>query len=293
MLRKTLLALSALCLALSAGATIASDEDLIYRGSDLWKTSPTGPSQLYFADHPIPAGFFCSGSAPFTDLVRFRGEPLASEPAGALGNTDTIVERIDDAVFDSSGVATTRIRMRALSMESIEPIATGCGPYHVSVKLEGEQPVTEMTIFRNSELGGYFHAPLELVVRITFTPVTLKGEFRSLRPVFEDKRDGWDYQPLSIVHSLRLPADPDASWTSFPGQGGVSFGDPVKVDSDGNGSMDINVQKTSNFYGGWWDRAGQPSRSRVALGTRLTNALSPVLHLDIHSVEPPDDDGKN
>jgi hypothetical protein len=56
--------------------------------------------------------------------VTLRGVPWAASPAHSLGNTDTVVERLDDAVFDADGMATTRIRLVALSLESIEPICT-------------------------------------------------------------------------------------------------------------------------------------------------------------------------
>src|SRR5262245_58170040 len=107
--------------------------DTLYRGIDTWGTKPDGRSFHDFSRNPLPAGFFCARSAPFIGRVALRGEPIASNEPKLLGMTDTIIERIDDATFDSRGEATTRIRFRGLSLVSISPIQTACGTYKVRV----------------------------------------------------------------------------------------------------------------------------------------------------------------
>src|SRR5215831_12925660 len=105
-------ALIALVAALISGSP-AFAGDAIHNGVDLWMTV-AGFAQTSFADEPIPAGFFCEGSKPFTGTVKFKGAPLAVEPAGSLGAIDTVVRRLDDAQFDAKGEATTRIQLMAL-----------------------------------------------------------------------------------------------------------------------------------------------------------------------------------
>ena len=84
---------------------------------------------------------------------------------------DTVIERLDDAVFNAKGTAVTRIQFRALSLVSIAPIKTACGAFHVYVSLGGQQRVTTMNIHRTQEGGGSFVAPLAVDARMTFIPV--------------------------------------------------------------------------------------------------------------------------
>src|SRR5215203_1544308 len=148
------------CLVITAvlvALPLSAAQNIIYRGVDLWNTTDDGSTHVDFAKKPIPAGFFCSTSLPFTGRIEFRGVPIATGVARELGTTDTIVERLDDAVFNKRGVATTRIRFRALQMESIAPIKTTCGSFNVRVQLaEVEQPVTRMRIVRENKDGGRF-----------------------------------------------------------------------------------------------------------------------------------------
>src|SRR5262249_28673191 len=134
----------ALILALAAAAPVFATE-AIPAGVDLWATA-AGRTHTSFASNPIPAGFFCEGSKPFTSRIAFRGEPLKPEPAASLDGADTIVRRLDNATFDGKGEAVTRIQFLALSLVSVKPIDTGCGLYNVQARLDGAQPTTDMKI---------------------------------------------------------------------------------------------------------------------------------------------------
>ena len=202
----------------------------IYNGVDLWRTPSDGTSFMEFAENPIPAGFFCSGSEPFTGTIFFRGVPLATAPENAFDQADTVVQRLDDATFNAKGVARTRIQFKALSLASIEPIETGCGLFNVSASLHGEQPTTEMKIVREHATGGHFVAPLELNVKLVFTPV-----------------NGENNESLEVFDKVRFPGI-SIPWTSkVPLKG--SFGKPafVRIDSDGDSLPDTFVPGTSNF----------------------------------------------
>ena len=155
--RGTLLALAVLLL---AGASHAATGPVIQRGVDTFTTTSNGTTFYDFAKSPIPAGFFCKGSPAFTGRVAFRGLPLETGISGQLRNADTVIERLDDAAFNENGVAVTRIQFKALSLVSTAPIRTGCGAYHIYVKLNGPQRVTTMKIYRTEQDGGHFAAPL-------------------------------------------------------------------------------------------------------------------------------------
>src|SRR5262249_8340819 len=113
-----------------AAAAVASEP--IHKGVDVWMTV-AGKARTTFADEPIPVGFFCQDSRPFTGAITMKGVPLAVTPGKGLGGIDTVVHRLDDAVFNDQGEARTRIQLMALSLASIEPIETSCGKYDIAV----------------------------------------------------------------------------------------------------------------------------------------------------------------
>src|SRR6187549_1405368 len=157
---------AALLFALAASPALAGD-NVIHKGVDIWMTVAVF-AKTSFAKEPIPAGFFCADAQPFTGTVVFEGGPLAIEPAASLGSVDTVVNRLDDAVFNDKGEATTRIQLMALSLVSTRPIETSCGKFNVAVSLSGEQPTTTMRIVRNDYSGGTYSAPLALNVKVAF-----------------------------------------------------------------------------------------------------------------------------
>lgn len=204
----------------------------VQRGIDIFTTPADGRTSYDFALSPIPAGFFCKGSKPFTGRIAFKGLPLATEVPDQLGVADTVVERLDDAVFDAQGTAVTRIQFRALSLVSIAPIKTACGSFHAYVSLGGKQRVTTMRIHRTHEGGGSFIAPLAADVRLTFIPV---------KPAA-----GKAVRKLELNGSFTFPA------TSLPwgiAEGAKSL-DAVVVDTNGDLAPDTRLPGTSNFLPG-------------------------------------------
>jgi hypothetical protein len=253
-------------LALAAAPAVA--DDVIHRGADGWKTVASTYST--FARDPIPAGFFCPGSPPFTGRVDLRGVPIAAEPAGALDGRDTLIGRLDDAVFDAEGVARTRIALIALNLESVEPIDTGCGLFDVRVVLDDEQPTTEMTIVRRAAGGGTFEAPLALNTRVIFTPVA-GGE-----SLVVERRIDLGPGSNSVWIESRRPDEPNVA----------------RVDTDGDGVPDREVALGSNFRPGIALAATSPQISRTECGVSChctvgsTDPNEPNSHCDhLHCVE--------
>ena len=204
-------------------------DNVIHKGVDIWMTV-AGFTKTSFEKEPIPAGFFCTGSQPFTGTVVFEGWPLAIEPSGSLGTVDTVVNRLDDAVFNAKGEATTRIQLMALSLVSTKPIETSCGKFDVAVSLTGEQPTTTMRIVRNDYLGGTYSAPLALNVKVEFTPVSgdASGRYELTRRIDLDPSDNsvWAY-----INVPRYKGD-------------------VRVDTNGDGRADQALPPASNFLAG-------------------------------------------
>lgn len=223
---------SLVLLVLLAVPAVAAD-GVIRNGVDVWRTSDGGRSFMDFTFDPIPAGFFCGGSAAFNGRIAWRGVPLATSPPNVFGvGADTVIRRLDDAVFDREGVAVSRLQVAALSLESIEPIQTSCGLYAVRATLApGVQPMTEMRIVRTRKHGGYFEAPLEFTARLTFAPVGVKRS-----------------EILELDRTVFFPAAPDARWTDRPRKPVVRVKGFALVDTDGDGAAETFLPGTSNFF---------------------------------------------
>jgi hypothetical protein len=218
---------AALALALLASPAFAAEP--VHKGVDMWMTV-AGFAKTSFAKEPIPAGFFCEGSQPFTGTVAFKGVPIATEPAKALGNIDTVVRRLDDAVFDDQGEATTRIQLMALSLRSTQPIETSCGKYDVAVRLDGVQPTTTMRIFRADALGGTYSAPLALNVKAVFTPVA--GDRAARR---------------ELTTHIDLGPGSNSVWMYVKAP---QYRGDIKIDTKGDGRPDTALPVSSNFLPG-------------------------------------------
>lgn len=217
--------------------------DLVIRsGIDLWTTKADGRTHWDFAGDAIPAGFFCANSAPFSGVIYLKGSPIATGKPGALGATDTIVQRLDDAVFAKNRMATTRIQLRALSLESISPVKTSCGLFDVKASLDGDQPITRMRIFRDTATAGRYVAPLALNVKLVFTPVNVRGA-----------------RPLVLRKGIRFLPKPNATWATAAPAELLTHEDFVKVDTDGDGTPDSFLEGTSNFCA-----AGNPAAKIAA-----------------------------
>jgi hypothetical protein len=242
----------ALCLTLFAVLLLAALAPLaaapvIPRGVDTFTTTADGTSFYDFKTNPIPAGFFCKRSAPFTGRVVLRGVPLATEVPGQLHNADTVIERLDDATFDGNGVATTRLRFKALSLASLEPIRTPCGSFHVYVKLADRQRTTTMKIYRTSEEGGTFAAPLAVDAKMTFVPV------RAAK--------GAAGRTLELVGSFTFPTQP-LPW-AHEGGPRTKRVSAARIDTNGDQRPDSLVSETVNFSPGWLPKSLRTAKSDI------------------------------
>jgi hypothetical protein len=226
--------LTMLALSLLLGFSPLSADPVIRRGIDVFSTAGDGKTFFDFSYNPIPADFFCRGSKAFTGRVAFKGLPLATAPAGGLWSTDTVVERLDDAVFNDKSVAVTRVQFRALSLVSIAPIKTSCGAFHVYVSLDGKQRVTTMSIFRTQDDGGTFVGPLAVDVRMTFIPVK--------PPRIKGTRN------LEIKDSVTFPGN-TMPWRLTAGAVAQKVAS-VTVDTDGDLVPDALLPGSSSFSPG-------------------------------------------
>jgi hypothetical protein len=265
-MRKVLL-LSGLALCLAALPALA--DNTIFAGSDVFRTAGDGNTS---SDVSLPAGFFCSTSAAFSAHIVFVGVPFATNPADAFGATDTLIERLGDATFDSSNNATVNAIVRAVSFKGTGPVTvSGCpGSSLWDVKLAAgpTQSVFQMTFHRPSSTatGGTFDSNVSISPRLTFSQ-----QGSSLQRTVDER-------PILFTTQA-------AQWTHQPGVGGVSHpGGSVQIDTDGNGVPDATAPPTTNFAAGWspYTRTGcstAPCQSAIShaaiIAQHLTQASQP------------------
>ncbi len=219
-------------------ATAAVAQPTIIAGVDVFQTS-TGASPTFvdFSTNPIPAGFFCPDSAPFTGQIAFKGLPLVTNPAGVTANGDTIVERLANGAF-VGGSASIPVVVRALRMTSINNLVVTCGDgttttWRVDTCLCGQQPTTKITVTVDQACGcGHFNGTLQLNVCLTFTNVST----------------GAVAGPIRQVITLNLVNTP---WCPKAGLGEPTIATSFTVDTNCDGQPDFQVPGTTNFHIGW------------------------------------------
>jgi hypothetical protein len=210
----------------------------IQKGVDLFETSSTGGTLVDFASTPIPAGFFCPGSAAFTGKVGLKGVPLTTAPVGVAGSTDTIVERLKDAVFPSGATsATIPVVVRALRLTSTGDVEIFCPDegkntyWRVDTCLcGGLQPTTNLTLTVNQSCGcGVANGTLKLNVCLRFTRVDT----------------GQTVGPVSQTITLNVNNLP---WCPNAGTGDRVIASPFGVDTNCDGEADLQLPGTTNFH---------------------------------------------
>jgi len=144
----------------------------------------------------------------------------------------------------------------ALSLTSIEPVNTECGQFQADIRLEGEQPLTSMQIQRRDADSGTYSSQLSVNARVTFTPLSGKGE------------------PLSLLQQVRFAANHGAPWARTPGQTSRPVADYARVDVDGDGQAETVIPSPSNFYPGLVLHNGVPTHPENAVGSALLSATS-------------------
>lgn len=153
-------ALATVLLASLAAFPALAQKNAIPFGKDVWVTPPNGQTVFTFADNDVESLCGAAPSSSWNHQVAFQGVPVQGQ------DWDTMVNRLDDAVFNSTGIATTRVQVGSLAFQSMTTTVTPCGTLYFKVGLFGTQPVTNMTIQRTSAGGGVFSADISVSVEI-------------------------------------------------------------------------------------------------------------------------------
>jgi hypothetical protein len=229
------------CWGISLGVLLAmptvAQPPTITHGVDLFSTS--GGTRADFTSNPLPADFFCMGSSAFSGSIPLTGVPVATSPAGVAGSTDTVVERLADGVFSSSGTATIPVILRALRMRSSSNLTVLCPgvgntDWQVDVCACGPQTQTAITATVGPDCPncGTFNGTLLVNACVRFTRVD-NGQVAG--PVRQTIQLGITGMPWCYTGGLRETVVP----TSFV------------VDTNCDEQPDLKVPGTSNFHPGW------------------------------------------
>lgn len=217
-------------------AAPASAQPIIRRGIDAFQTPNNPPTGVDFSLDPIPAGFFCSGSAPFTGFLPLTSVPVDTVPAGVLNGADTVIERLDDVNL-AFGSGVTRVIVRALRLTGGVVFSVVCGngeatTWQVDACLCGNQPTSELRLALSSTCGcGVADGSLRLNVCLRFTNLDT----------------GDVLGPLTRPIELLVQSMP---WCQNGGPNSLSVAGPITLIPCADCDPTITVPGTSNFYPG-------------------------------------------
>lgn len=233
---------STLLVCLLAVLAVPASAQIIPAGTDFWRTA-TG-SITDFSVNPLPADFFCPGSAPFAGLVQWVGEPLATNPPGAAGNADTVIARLTAADL-SNGMAMVPVKVKALSMRSQNPIFITCSNGEVTRWIvraclcgcdcngDAGQVETKLTLKLDDPNCGCGHADGDLRLRVCLRFINVDtGEVRG--PVTQDVH----LQVVNMPFCMNGPP------------GVVVPQQPLEVDTDCDGTVDCFMPGSMRFFPG-------------------------------------------
>lgn len=191
-------------LLLAGLAALPAAAQVIPPGEDRWVTPNNGQTYFTFVDGDVEA--LC-GAAPSPDWdhrVALQGVPVAGF------DWDTSVRRIDPAVFDATGQASTRIVVTRLEFASTAPQETPCGSLDWRVRLGGSQAVTKMRLRLTSKRGGLFSA--DIAVQVVFSAFDKSGALLgnlTYNMILPDPATGtpWSFGPTGQFRPGITPAD--------------------------------------------------------------------------------------
>jgi hypothetical protein len=216
---------------------VAATSATITSGVDIFSTSVG--TQANFTNSPLPADFFCTGSSAFSGSIPLTGVPLTTVPAGIAGSTDTIVQRLANGVFTSSGTATIPVILRALKMRSSSNLTVFCPGvgntnWQVDACLCGAQTQTTITAKIDPACGtcGTFDGTLKVNACLRFTRVDT----------------GQTVGPVQQSIALGIKSMP---WCYKAGLSETVIASSFSVDTNCDGKADLTLPGTSNFHPGW------------------------------------------
>ena len=176
----------------------ATAQQIIPPGDDFWVTFPDGQTVFTFPEGDVESLCGLAPVSGWSPTVTLKGIPAAGS------DYDTVVQRMDTAVFDAAGNAQTRIVLRHLAFASIHELATPCGVLHWRVRNFGPQAVTMMRLRRLTPMGGIFSADIAVNVEFqAFDPSDTYVGSLFYNFVLPDPQNGtpWSFGPGGVFRA--------------------------------------------------------------------------------------------
>ena len=148
---------------LLASAAFAVPPFTIIKGNDFWVTPNNNQTKFQFKDGDVEHLCGLPPSSTWDHHVFLKGVPATGS------DYDTVVARLDNAVFDTTGQASTRVQVQLLNLVSAAPQSTPCGILNWTVVLAGPQAVTTMKLRKTTAQGGFFSADIAVNVELRAT----------------------------------------------------------------------------------------------------------------------------
>lgn len=249
-MKQSRLSLAICSLALAAVAAGPLAAQTIEEGIDVWTTKNDGNTWVDFTNNPLPAGFFCRGSAAFSQVVKVKGLPLVTSPAGVLKGSDTVIHRLNDISFNAQGTATTPIEVKAVCFQERQTFSVTCGDGSVTnwktrVRLDPDPDVSTQTTMTIAKAAG--GAPGGTYSATVVVPALVR---------FINTATGDSTAEVSEVVTLSVSG---AAWANQPGTGGVTWTSPVTIDQGCGSSPGLTLPGvSSNFAAGWSNSCNPP-----------------------------------
>lgn len=194
---------TAVLMLLAAFLAVPAFAQTIPPGKDFWVTPNNGQTDFTFPNGDVESLCGAPASTTWNHKVLLRGVPAPGS------DYDTVVARLDKAVFDSTLQASTRIQVSMLSFASAASQSTPCGPLNWTVGLSGPQAVTTMKLRRTSTTGGLFSA--DIAVNVEFRAIRNGSYLGSLfyNIVLPDPATGtpWSFGPTGQFRAGMTPAN--------------------------------------------------------------------------------------
>lgn len=205
------------------------------KGSDIFVTPADGLTTVDLELYPVDE---LLGGPPSPLRPALKGKPITG-----LGQTDTVVDRLDDLTLAQGETGTTRAVLRGLSLVSINPISAGGKSWHLFVSVSPNAVSRgTVTATRSNVDGGSFNAGFAVVPHLVFT--STDGDVVTIDCAF-------DCDATISLTSTRSP------WVTSDGQfnptsaGVPKIANGTHYDGDGDGFADDEFVGGSNFYPGF------------------------------------------
>jgi hypothetical protein len=253
-------------LAMVAGGT--SLAQTLAAGDDALNTPGGGQTQFDLSSVPIQDVF----GAPVdgSTLITLRGRPF--DPQRFPG-VDTIVRRPQSITIGTTGQASGPIQIVGLSLESEKTVQIGGQPYSLVLNLsQNGQTAGTTTLTRTNGDGGTFSATLPVVPKLSFTNQN-DGSVVTL------DCGAVKCQPFNLTIS-------NVGWVRSGGPGGFNpsaRGETLLprgavIDSDGDGTADLQLLGSSNFFPGLTPSSGFPESPFGIAGRRPGTTIIIIIH---------------